>query len=140
MGSLFPFLLFPQICRDQLQHTSCDAARLIGDEEAVFQFLPAGVHVSHLEAGRDGVAIPQQTAQGINLLYFLPSAACALFFHIRNRLIRWDIVLPAALGGCVTAAIAAWIATGLDVSLLRRLFGLLMIAVGVWQLLGKKKN
>ena len=68
-------------------------------------------------------ALPQQTAQGINLLYFLPSAACALFFHIRNRLIRWDIVLPAALGGCVTAAIAAWIATGLDVSLLRRLFG-----------------
>ena len=65
-------------------------------------------------------ALPQQTAQGINLLYFLPSAACALFFHIRNRLIRWDIVLPAALGGCVTAAIAAWIATGLDVSLLRR--------------------
>lgn len=57
-------------------------------------------------------ALPQQTAQGINLLYFLPSAACALFFHIRNRLIRWDIVLPAALGGCVTAAIAAWIATG----------------------------
>ena len=53
-------------------------------------------------------ALPQQTAQGINLLYFLPSAACALFFHIRNRLIRWDIVLPAALGGCVTAAIAAW--------------------------------
>ena len=37
-------------------------------------------------------ALPQQTAQGINLLYFLPSAACALFFHIRNRLIRWDIV------------------------------------------------
>ena len=76
-------------------------------------------------------ALPQQTAQGINLLYFLPSAACALFFHIRNRLIRWDIVLPAALGGCVTAAIAAWIATGLDVSLLRRLFGGFLCRFGI---------
>ena len=140
MGSLFPFLLFPQICRDQLQHTSRDAARLIGDEKAVFQFLPAGVHISHLEAGRDGVAIPQQTAQGINLLYFLPSAACALFFHIRNRLIRWDIVLPAALGGCVTAAIAAWIATGLDVSLLRRLFGGFLLLTGLRELFFRQQR
>ena len=28
------------------------------------------------------VSLEQQTAQGINLLYFLPTAACALFFHI----------------------------------------------------------
>ena len=70
-------------------------------------------------------ALPQQTAQGINLLYFLPSAACALFFHIRNRLIRWDIVLPAALGGCVT---------GLDVSLLRRLFGGFLLLTGLREL------
>lgn len=82
----------------------------------------------------------QQTAQGINLLYFLPSAACALFFHIRNRLIRWDIVLPAALGGCVTAAIAAWIATGLDVSLLRRLFGGFLLLTGLRELFFRQQR
>ena len=43
--------------------------------------------------------LEQRTAQGINLLYFLPTAVCALLFHIKNRLIRWDIVLPAALAG-----------------------------------------
>ena len=85
-------------------------------------------------------ALPQQTAQGINLLYFLPSAACALLFHIRNRLIRWDIVLPAALGGCVTAAIGAWIATGLDVSVLRRLFGSKVGKHRVKTLSGKAKK
>ena len=85
-------------------------------------------------------ALPQQTAQGINLLYFLPSAACALFFHIRNRLIRWDIVLPAALGGCVTAAIAAWIATGLDVSLLRRLFGGFLLLTGLRELFFRQQR
>ena len=84
--------------------------------------------------------VPQQTAQGINLLYFLPSAACALFFHIRNRLIRWDIVLPAALGGCVTAAIAAWIATGLDVSLLRRLFGGFLLLTGLRELFFRQQR
>ena len=85
-------------------------------------------------------ALPQQTAQGINLLYFLASAACALFFHIRNRLIRWDIVLPAALGGCVTAAIAAWIATGLDVSLLRRLFGGFLLLTGLRELFFRQQR
>ena len=80
-------------------------------------------------------ALPQQTAQGINLLYFLPSAACALIFHIRHQLVSWDIVLPSALGGCVTAAIAAWIATGLDVSLLRRLFGGFLLLTGLRELL-----
>ena len=85
-------------------------------------------------------ALPQQTAQGINLLYFLPSAACALLFHIRNRLIRWDIVLPAALGGCVTAAIAAWIATGLDVSLLRRLFGGFLLLTGLRELFFRQQR
>ena len=76
-------------------------------------------------------ALPQQTAQGINLLYFLPSAACALFFHIRN---------PAALGGCVTAAIAAWIATGLDVSLLRRLFGGFLLLTGLRELFFRQQR
>ena len=85
-------------------------------------------------------SLPQQTAQGINLLYFLPSAACALFFHIRNRLIRWDIVLPAALGGCVTAAIAAWLATGLDVSLLRRLFGGFLLLTGLRELFFRQQR
>ncbi|MEQ2510765.1 sulfite exporter TauE/SafE family protein [Faecousia sp. CLA-AA-H192] len=85
-------------------------------------------------------ALPQQTAQGINLLYFLPSAVCALIFHIRNKLIRWDIVLPAALGGCVTAAIAAWIATGLDVSLLRRLFGGFLLLTGLRELFFRQQR
>ena len=55
-------------------------------------------------------------------------------------LIRWDIVLPAALGGCVTAAIAAWIATGLDVSLLRRLFGGFLLLTGLRELFFRQQR
>ena len=65
----------------------------------------------------------QRMAQGINLLYFLPTAACALIFHIKNRLIRWRVVLPAAITGCLSAAGAALLATSVDASLLRKLFG-----------------
>ena len=48
-------------------------------------------------------AVGQKTAQGINLLYFLPTAAAALIFHAKNRLIDWRAVLPAAAAGCATA-------------------------------------
>ena len=78
--------------------------------------------------------LEQRAAQGINLLYFLPTAACALFFHIKNRLIRWRVVLPAILTGCVTAAGAAWLATGMNTGLLRKLFGGFLLLVGIREL------
>lgn len=78
----------------------------------------------------------QRMAQGINLLYFLPTAACALIFHIKNRLIRWRVVLPAAITGCLSAAGAALLATSVDASLLRKLFGGFLIFVGLTELFG----
>lgn len=78
----------------------------------------------------------QRMAQGINLLYFLPTAACALTFHIKNRLIRWRVVLPAAITGCLSAAGAALLATSVDASLLRKLFGGFLILVGITELFG----
>lgn len=80
------------------------------------------------------VGLEQQVAQGINLLYFLPTAACALFFHIKNRLIRWRVVLPAIATGCLVAAVAAFLATAMDTGLLRKLFGGFLILVGIREL------
>lgn len=82
----------------------------------------------------------QRMAQGINLLYFLPTAACALIFHIKNRLIRWRVVLPAAITGCLSAAGAALLATSVDASLLRKLFGGFLILVGITELFGAGKR
>lgn len=78
--------------------------------------------------------IAQKTAQGINLLYFLPTAACSLIFHIKNRLIRWRIVLPAAIAGSLTAVGAAFLANTMETELLRKLFGGFLIFVGLREL------
>ena len=45
--------------------------------------------------------IAQNQAQGINLLYFLPSAAAALPAHIRNGYVEKPVLLPAILTGLV---------------------------------------
>ena len=79
-------------------------------------------------------ALDQKTAQGINLLYFLPTSVGALIFHIKNNMICWKAVVPAALGGCTAAALTAWLSAGMDVGLLRKLFGGFLLVIGALEL------
>ena len=79
----------------------------------------------------------QQQAQGINLLYFLPSAAAALPAHIRHGYVEKSVLLPAILAGLVCALLASWAATGLDTGLLRRCFGGFLLVVGLRELFRK---
>lgn len=85
-------------------------------------------------------ALDQKTAQGINLLYFLPTSIGALIFHIKNKMICWQAVIPAAIGGCLTAAAAAWLSASLDVSLLRKLFGAYLLLTGGMEFFKKAKK
>ena len=81
--------------------------------------------------------VGQAAAQGINLLYFLPTAATALPSHIKNGyVVRWA-ALPAIAAGLVGTALAAWAATALDTALLRRLFGVFLLYIGVTELFRK---
>ncbi len=82
-------------------------------------------------------AMDQKMAQGINLLYFIPTSLAALIFHIKNKMICWNAVIPAILFGCTAAGIAAWISASLDVSLLRKLFGGYLLIIGCLELFKK---
>lgn len=79
----------------------------------------------------------QHLAQGINLLYFLPTAATALPSHVKNGYIDKKAAKPAILAGLAGTSVAAWVATGLDVSLLRRFFGGYLIYIGTKELFRK---
>ena len=82
----------------------------------------------------------QYQAGGINLLYFLPSAAMALPAHWRNGSVVRPVLLPAILAGLVTAGAAAWAATVMDVELLRRCFGGFLMVIGGMELFGKDRE
>ncbi len=81
--------------------------------------------------------VAQRTAQGINLLYFLPTAAAALILHSKNRYVDWKVVVPAAIGGAVTAGITSCLAMNLDFNLLKKLFGGFLIVTGLMELFKK---
>ena len=86
------------------------------------------------------LSMDQRTAQGINLLYFLPAAGCSLIFHVKNRQIVWKAVVPAAIAGCLTAIPGALLAGSVDTALLRRLFGGFLVLVGISEVFVKGKK
>lgn len=62
----------------------------------------------------------QQQAQGINLIYFVPTAVIALITHIRNKKIEVKAVKSIVLTGLIGAAIGAFLAVKMDATLLRK--------------------
>ena len=86
------------------------------------------------------IGIEQKTAQGINLLYFLPTAIAALFFHIRKKCVCWRAVIPAVLFGCISAALFSFLATKIDVTLLREFFGGFLLVIGTMELMKKTEK
>ena len=78
--------------------------------------------------------VDQQTAQGINLLFFLPAAGMGLLFHRRRGLVDRAAVRCALPWGILSAGIGAWIASAVDVSVLRKPYGLLLLGTGSFML------
>lgn len=77
------------------------------------------------------LGVDQRTAQGINLLFFLPTAISALLCHWREGYLdvpTWKAAVPVAVRPDLAGA---WIATAVDVDLLRRPFGIYLLLSGL---------
>ena len=86
------------------------------------------------------LGVDQRTAQGVNLLFFLPTAASALVCHAKAGYLDKP-TLKAAVPAAVAAALAgAWVSNSLDVEILRRPFGVYLLLSGVGLLWPKNKK
>ena len=83
--------------------------------------------------------MPQTTARGINLLFFLPAAIIAMFFRWRQGCLPVKKILPAMAAGAASAAAFTFWGQKLDVELLKKGFGLLLLATGLREILYKPK-
>ena len=86
------------------------------------------------------LGVEHRTAQAVNMLFFLPAAALSLFFHRKNGRIDRTVWVRTALPGAVAALAAALAALALDVSLLRKPFGLFLLWVGLTALCRAKRR
>lgn len=86
------------------------------------------------------IALPQKTAQGINLLYFIPTASVALFTHIRAKRIRKDLLIGLIIGGIAGAIIGSLLANALEPDYLRKGFGVFLLVMGLTEIFKKESK
>lgn len=86
------------------------------------------------------LSVDQHMAQGVNLLYFIPTAIVALIVHIKNKSINYKIAIPIVLLGIAGAVGGSFLATRMDATLLKRLFGAFLAAMGFYEIFKKDKQ
>lgn len=86
------------------------------------------------------LGVDQRTAQGINLLFFLPTAASALACHARGGYLDKPTLKSAVPVAVAAALIGAWISNAVDVEVLRKPFGVYLLLSGVSLVWPKKKD
>ena len=77
----------------------------------------------------------QATARGINLLFFLPASAICCVCRLRQGKLKLRECLPAIVSGCIAAVLGSLAAASMNTELLRKPFGILLLATGLRELL-----
>ena len=73
-------------------------------------------------------------ARGINLLFFIPTAMVASLFRWKHGSLPVKKILPAIIGGCITASLFTIMSKHVQPEFIRTLFGLLLIVTGIREL------
>lgn len=75
----------------------------------------------------------QLEAQGINLISFIPMSIVALILHFKNKLVRFKETYWLAIIGAGISLISALIAVHINSRVLKKIFAIFLIAIGIWQ-------
>ena len=96
-----------------------------------------GILILYLTLYKD---MPQAVSQGINLIFFIPSAILAIIFHIKNKLIDKKTALTYIGYGLIGVALGFFLLNRLEDKTLRIIFAVILILVGAKDLLLPKKK
>ena len=83
---------------------------------------------------------PQFAAQGLNLLFFLFSSGTSLLVHVKKRNILWGAVLVLSVVGIVGSLLGSFVAGFISATVMRKIFGLMLIVSGSFVLFARKKS
>ncbi|MGN0667064.1 MAG: sulfite exporter TauE/SafE family protein [Huintestinicola sp.] len=82
----------------------------------------------------------QITAQGTNLIFFLPIALLSVIIHNKNGYIKFREIYPAIITGIAGACLGAFTAEYLGSPLLRKIFGGFILLIGIKSLFARKEK
>ena len=81
------------------------------------------------------MGVEQHQAHGTSLAIIPAIAVFGVIPYVMHNYMRWDLALYVALGSSLGVIVGARLMARIPAQLLRRLFGLLVIAVGIYFLL-----
>ena len=81
---------------------------------------------------------PQQ-ARIVNLLFFIPCAIICTVMRKKQGDVDIKKLLPGIIAGCIAAAVFSLLGRRMDLTVLKKLFGVLLLATGLKELFYKPK-
>ncbi len=73
-------------------------------------------------------------ASTINLMFFITAAGAVSLFRWKNGTLHFKKILPAIIAGSICAALVSLLARQIDSGLIKKLFGGLLIVIGLREL------
>ena len=83
---------------------------------------------------------PQEDARLMNMMFFIPCAFTASFFHFKQGKLDIPLALTAIAAGCLGAFLGNGWRQNLDLEMLRKGFGILFILCGIRELRYRPKE
>ena len=83
--------------------------------------------------------VPQITAQGINLIFFIPCAILATIIYAVKKQIQVKKIFPVIIGGIFGAILSNFFLKTIESILLSKVFAIFLIVMGITSLLNLKR-
>lgn len=80
------------------------------------------------------LGIDQRIAQSANLFFFIPTSITAIVINARKKIIKWDSALIIIFNSILGAVIGFYVSTKIKLNLLKRLFGLFIGIVAIYEI------
>lgn len=78
--------------------------------------------------------IEQHIAQGVNLIFFIPTSIVSIFINLKNNNIEKRTALIVSIFGIIGAILGARIAVSIDVKNLKKYFGLFLLIIAFYEI------
>lgn len=92
------------------------------------------------------MGLDQHVSQATNLVFFVPTAIAAIFISLMKKNIDVKLGITIVIVGVVGATIGAIISSKMNVNLLRKIFGVFLLIIAIYEIYSwykmyiKKKN
>ena len=78
--------------------------------------------------------VDQHKAQATNLIFFIPTSISSIIMNLKKKMINLKLSIIIILSGVIGATIGASISSKLNVNILKKIFGVFLLCVAIYEI------